>query len=94
MTIPQQAIEEAVHQYAAHVHGDVDFEALTDDEQHAAQVATDDILTAALPALEQHIREQVAREIDEGLLAEPTRMHVIDWREGMENAARIAVGKQ
>lgn len=87
MNIPQEAVEAGARASAIARRGVTAH--VKDLDRQAAQAT----LTAALPVLEQQIKEQVAAEILDGLLAEPTRMHVIDWREGMENAAQIARGK-
>lgn len=55
MTIPREVIEAAAEQFSAHVHGEVDFEALTDEEQNAAFVATNDIIDVALPAIKEEL---------------------------------------
>lgn len=93
MTIPQEAIEAAAEQFSAHVHGDVDFDALTEGEQSAARVATGDIIDAALPALERQIREQVAKEIEAARPAvHPARKGGKAAHYALTNAARIARG--
>lgn len=84
MTIPQQAIEAA----SRILSGEKEYYDTWDEAR--------DILTAALPALEQQIREQVAQEI-EALKLNPkdsTTPHCVEeYNAGLTNAARIARGK-
>jgi len=54
------------------------------------------VLTAAIPILVPAIgaeaRERIATAIEDHISTEPTLMHVVDWRDGMETAAGIARG--
>lgn len=61
-------------------------------EHWAAAVLASDWLRERDLARAAALRADIARDIKARIAAEPTLMHVVDWVDGMETAARIALG--
>lgn len=83
----------ARNRWERNAHPDIAWESVPANIKHAVreQVNLAD-LTAALPAIAQQVREQVAREIEAFEPPDRALVHVPDWREAIEDAARIARG--
>jgi hypothetical protein len=64
-----------------------------DDIKARARAYMTAALTAAGPLIEQAVRDRVAAEIEAFEPEDRALVHVPDWREAMEDAARIARGE-